>query len=146
MSHYLNSLTPHASAVAATLKVLSHPNRLLLLAAIGDQESAVSDLEEKTGIKQPLLSRELAKLRDENLVETRRESKSVFYKISPPIAPLLLQALSAVWSGDHETLNLINPASANKNAVFQQPENAAILSHGKRNRFRIKPDPYRTDS
>ncbi len=43
---------------------------------------SVGDIETTLGIKQPRLSRELGKLREEGLVETRRESKVVFYRLA----------------------------------------------------------------
>ena len=42
---------------------------------------SVGEIEETLGVRQPRLSRELGKLREEGLVETRRESKIVFYRL-----------------------------------------------------------------
>ncbi len=139
MSDYFNTLKNVAPDICSVLKALSHPNRLLLLAAIGDEEMAVSELEDKTGVRQPLLSRELARLREESLVDTRRESKSIYYKLSNKIAPHLLDALSAVWTG-----NPVPMSNHHKNTDFDGvPFTSTALTAG---RVRIKPDPYRTDS
>ena len=72
-----------------------------------DKELSVSEIEQTLGIQQPRLSRELAKLRDEGLVETRREAKSIFYRLSDHSrAGAMVDALCAVM--------LDKPASAKK--------------------------------
>ena len=83
------------------LKVLSHPVRLRICCELRAQEFSVSALENLLSVKQSHLSRELAKLREEGLVETRRESKVVFYRLSehPRIRPMV-DAICAVMRGD----------------------------------------------
>ena len=124
--------------MAKVLKVLSHPNRLLLLAAIGDEDLSVGELEEKTGIKQPVLSRELARLREEKLVETERLSKRIIYRLSGTLSENLLKVLCQAWS--KEAL----PHSTQKSIMQNNTNFTADLSNGKK-RLRINPDPYRYD-
>ena len=50
--------------------------------ALLEEEMSVGGLERETGIKQPNLSLELRKLRDSEMVVTRRESKVIFYSIA----------------------------------------------------------------
>jgi len=58
---------------------------------------SVGDIEVKLGIKQPRLSRELAKLREEGMVKTRRQSKVVFYRLSTaPRVRTMVDAVSGV--------------------------------------------------
>ena len=78
----INDMAPLATETAALLKTLSHPARLMICCQLRNAEMSVGDMETRLGIRQPNLSRELAKLRDENLVTTRKESKVVFYKLS----------------------------------------------------------------
>lgn len=66
---------------AELLRAIAHPTRLQVLCAIKDQEHAVSEIEEITGIAQPGLSQQLAILRKAELVETRRDGKQIFYKV-----------------------------------------------------------------
>jgi DNA-binding transcriptional ArsR family regulator len=61
------------------LKSLANENRLLLLCLLSEGEYSVTELETLLGIRQPTLSQQLAKLRDENLVQTRRNGKSIYY-------------------------------------------------------------------
>ncbi|MEO0437727.1 MAG: metalloregulator ArsR/SmtB family transcription factor [Pseudomonadota bacterium] len=67
------------------LKALAHPARLLICAQLRDREMSVGAMETELAIKQPRLSRELAKLRDEGLVTTRKSSKVVFYQLSDDV-------------------------------------------------------------
>lgn len=75
-------LQPLADEATALLKALAHPARLMICCQLRGGEMSVGDIEEMLDIRQPRLSRELAKLREEGLVETRRESKVVFYRLS----------------------------------------------------------------
>ena len=45
-------------------------------------EKNVGELEEILGIRQPTLSQQLSRLRTENVVKTRRESKQIYYRIA----------------------------------------------------------------
>lgn len=84
-----------AEAACALMKVLSNPDRLLLLCELSEGERNVGELQEKLGIVQPTLSQQLAVLRQEELVETRREGKNVHYRIASPQALAVLQVLHA---------------------------------------------------
>ena len=89
-----------AEEATALLKALAHPARLMICCQLRDQEMSVGEIEAKLGIRQPRLSRELAKLREEKLVETRRESKVIFYRLSPASrAPEMVDAICSVMLG-----------------------------------------------
>lgn len=75
-------MAPIAEKTSSLLKALSHPARFMICCQLRQNELSVSEIEETLGIRQPRLSRELAKLREEGLVETRREAKSIFYRLS----------------------------------------------------------------
>lgn len=93
-------LKARASDVAALLRQLAHPTRLLLLCQISQGERAVSQLETETGLRQPGLSQQLAELREAGLVRTRRVSRQVFYAIADARALALLHTLHALYCGD----------------------------------------------
>lgn len=75
-------LQPLAEEATTLLKALAHPARLMICCQLREKEMSVGDIEETLDIRQPRLSRELGKLREEGLLETRRESKVVFYKLA----------------------------------------------------------------
>ena len=87
----MNALAAEATAL---LKTLAHPARLIICCQLRDCEMSVGDMEAQLGVKQPRLSRELAKLREEGLVETRRESKVIFYRLSD--APRVREMIDSI--------------------------------------------------
>ena len=89
----ISSLRDAAQEASDLLKALANPGRLLLLCELAQSERNVSDLEERTGIRQPSLSQQLGVLRDEKLVETRRDGKNIYYRISSPQALAVMRTL-----------------------------------------------------
>ncbi len=92
------SLDMRAMRLATTkagglLKALANPDRLLLLCQLSHGEHCVSELEELLGIQQPTLSQQLGVLREERLVNTRREGKQIFYSIASKEALAVMQVL-----------------------------------------------------
>jgi ArsR family transcriptional regulator len=84
------------------LKTLANPDRLLLLCQLSQGERSVGDLEELLAIQQPTLSQQLAVLRREQLVDTRREGKQIFYRISSPQALAVINTLYQLFCGSAE--------------------------------------------
>lgn len=82
-----------AAQSANLLKVLGNPDRLILLCFLTQGEYCVSELLEISGIAQPTLSQQLAVLREERLVSTRREGKQIYYSIIDSPALAVMQVL-----------------------------------------------------
>jgi ArsR family transcriptional regulator len=82
-----------AARSASLLKVLGNPDRLILLCFLTQGEYCVSELIEISGIVQPTLSQQLAVLREEQLVSTRREGKQIYYSINESPALAVMQVL-----------------------------------------------------
>ncbi|AZU02701.1 regulatory protein ArsR [Glycocaulis alkaliphilus] len=89
----LEMVRNRADEVAGLLKLLSHPNRLLVTCELADGELSVSEIEARTGVAQPNLSRDLARLRAEGIVSTRRQSKQIFYSLKDPRILAVMRAL-----------------------------------------------------
>lgn len=89
----LDQLRTRAGEVAKLLKTLSHPARLLIACDLMDGETSVSGIEERTGVRQPSLSRDLARLRTAGLVKTRRQSKMIYYSLQDDRLERLVDAL-----------------------------------------------------
>lgn len=88
----------HRSHEAASLlKALANPDRLLLLCHLLGAERSVAELGELTGIAQPSLSQQLGVLRNEALVATRREGKSIHYRVASPAVRALLRTLYRLY-------------------------------------------------
>ena len=109
------NLAPLADEATTLLKALAHPARLMICCQLKDREMSVGDMEETLGIKQPRLSRELGKLREEGLVQTRRESKVIFYQLSDaPRLRDMVDAVCAVMLGQTKNLPQKQPPRPTK--------------------------------
>ncbi len=71
-----------AAAAAAYLKTLAHEGRLMILCHLGSGEKSVGELEVLLEIRQAAVSQMLARLREEGLVSTRREGKTIYYSLA----------------------------------------------------------------
>lgn len=110
-----SSMEPLAEEATQLLKALAHPARLMICCQLKEKEMSVGDMELKLGIKQPRLSRELAKLREDGLVQTRRESKVIFYKLTDtPRVVQMVEAICAVMLGKHSPSAAIRDVQSNE--------------------------------
>ena len=95
----LDKMKASASNACRLMKVLSNPDRLMLLCQLSQGEKRVGELEEILSIVQPTLSQQLTVLRDEELVTTRREGKNIYYQIASPQALAVMNVLFDQFCG-----------------------------------------------
>ncbi len=69
---------------AELLKALSNPKRLEIIQLLRDQELPVAEIQDMLDLPQGNLSQHLQVLRSSGVVETRRDGKQIYYKISHP--------------------------------------------------------------
>jgi DNA-binding transcriptional ArsR family regulator len=93
----LPALRSASNEACALMRVMSNPDRLLLLCQLSQGERRVGELEELLDIQQPTLSQQLAVLREESLVETRRDGKQIYYRIASDKAMALLNVLYGLY-------------------------------------------------
>ncbi|MFT5812997.1 MAG: DNA-binding transcriptional ArsR family regulator [Psychroserpens sp.] len=79
---YIKEMRENASQAADLLKAMSNEHRLLILCHLGEKEMSVNELNNFVDLSQSSLSQHLARLRQDNLVKTRRESQTIFYSIA----------------------------------------------------------------
>ena len=79
------------------LKALANQDRLQFLCNLVEDEKCVGDLEELPGIRQPTLSQQLARLRSDDLVVTRREGKVIYYKLASSEAGRIIEMLYELY-------------------------------------------------
>lgn len=96
-------LRERAGEVSGLLKLLANPGRLLIACELMDGERTVSEIEQRTGVRQPNLSRDLARLRAAGLVATRRDGKAVHYRLADGRIQRLMTALCAAFAADLKT-------------------------------------------
>lgn len=71
-------------AHAEFCKTFSHPVRLAILESFREGEKTVSQLVKELGARQSTISQQLSLLRGLGIVRTRREGRSVYYKLTDP--------------------------------------------------------------
>lgn len=102
MSPDTEQMRPMAMEATRLIKALAHPERLMICCQLRDGELSVSKIEDVLGIPQPRLSRELAKLRKDDILTTRRESKSIFYILKDQRVCEIVDTLCRVMMADTE--------------------------------------------
>jgi len=95
----LDKMKASASNACRLMKVLSNPDRLMLLCQLSQGEKRVGELEDILGIVQPTLSQQLTVLREEGLVTTRRDGKNIYYQIASPQALAVMNVLFEQFCG-----------------------------------------------
>jgi DNA-binding transcriptional ArsR family regulator len=93
----IEPLTQHAGATAEFLKALAHETRLTLLCLLAERERSVTELENLLSLRQPAVSQQLARLRLDGLVATRREGKVIYYRLNGDDIHAVIIALRDVF-------------------------------------------------
>lgn len=82
-----------AHKATALLKSLAHDGRLVILCRLVERPATVGELEEFLGLRQAAVSQQLARLRQEGLVEAERDGRSIRYSITDPSAKRVVRLL-----------------------------------------------------
>lgn len=93
----LAELNRHTEQACRLLKVLANQDRLMILCTLASGERNVSQLEEVLQIRQPTLSQQLARLRTEDLVVTRRDGKAIYYRLASNEAGRVIDLLHELY-------------------------------------------------
>ena len=94
------ALQEKAQYVAARLALVANTKRLLILCELVNGERSVGALQATVGLSQSALSQHLAKLREARMVDTRRESQTIYYRISDPDLETLMASLYEAFCED----------------------------------------------
>jgi DNA-binding transcriptional ArsR family regulator len=89
----LDTLVANAHRASEFLKALSHEVRLMILCLLADGEKSVTDIEQTLRLRQPAVSQQLARLRADDLVETRRNGKNIYYSLARTEVREIMEAL-----------------------------------------------------
>lgn len=89
----------HAQARKASelMKALSHETRLMILCLLNEQEMSVTEIEQIVGVPQATVSQQLARLRLEGFVATRREGRMIYYRIADSEVATIVESLYDVF-------------------------------------------------
>lgn len=95
-----NAMLEGASQAADFLKSLANENRLLILCHLSEGEVSVSELEVSLGLRQPTLSQQLARLRNDELVTTRRDGKTIYYALASDEVRQMLELMYQLFCSE----------------------------------------------
>jgi DNA-binding transcriptional ArsR family regulator len=88
-----------AAAAAALLRAMANPQRLLVLCHLAEGELSVGALQARMELSQSALSQHLAKLRQGELVSTRRDAQTVYYALPNGPVQAVMATLHDVYCG-----------------------------------------------
>ena len=87
-----------ADTMGRTLKALGNGKRLVILCKLMQAgEMNVGSLADSLRLSQSALSQHLAKMRAEGLVDTRRDSQTIWYRLADPRIETLLGSLHTIY-------------------------------------------------
>jgi DNA-binding transcriptional ArsR family regulator len=95
----LDQLMRKARRASDFLKALSHENRLLLLCLLAERERTVTELENLLSLRQPMVSQQLARLRLDRLVTTRRDGKAMYYSLANDDVRRVISVIYDIFCG-----------------------------------------------
>lgn len=92
-------MAENAASASAFLKTLAHEGRLMILCHLGSGEKSVGELEALLDMRQAAVSQMLARLREEGLVATRRDGKTIYYSLSDNRTEQVIGLLYSLFCG-----------------------------------------------
>jgi DNA-binding transcriptional ArsR family regulator len=93
----LQEMQTHAADAASLMRAFGNESRLMILCALADGELSVGELNEIIPLSQSALSQQLARLRNEGLVRTRRESQVIHYSLCSGPADRVINVLHDIF-------------------------------------------------
>jgi DNA-binding transcriptional ArsR family regulator len=91
------SMQRNAGNAVSLLKGLANESRLMIMCVLSEGEISVGELNKRIKLSQSALSQHLAVLRDQDLVQTRRESQTIYYRLRDTAAMSIIEMLHEVY-------------------------------------------------
>lgn len=88
-----------AEKVSDLMKVLSNAKRLMVLCQLAEGEKSVGELAQLIGVREQAMSQQLALLRKDGLVKTRRNGQTVYYTLARGDIRALMEFLYTTYCG-----------------------------------------------
>ena len=99
----------HAPDAAGLMKALGNESRLMILCTLAEGERSVGELNALIPLSQSALSQQLARLRQQRLVRTRRESQTIYYSLAEGPADRVIHLLHDIYCGVEESPRAATP-------------------------------------
>ena len=92
-----DAMERNATDAVNLLKGLANESRLMIMCVLSEGEVSVGQLNQRIKISQSALSQHLAVLREQGLVQTRRESQTIYYSLADSAAMSVIELLREVY-------------------------------------------------
>ncbi|EOG7644944.1 metalloregulator ArsR/SmtB family transcription factor [Vibrio cholerae] len=93
----MDEMKKNAEEVAELLRVMAHPERLMVLCQLTQSEMGVGQLQQGSTLSQSAFSQHLTILRKHGIIQARKESQQVFYRLADSRITALIQSLQNVF-------------------------------------------------
>ena len=93
----ISELEPKFAQASKLMEMLAQPSRLKILCILSQGEQGVQALADIAGLSQPAMSHHLRKLRDADLVGTRRDGQAIYYSLKGDEVATVLAALYGLY-------------------------------------------------
>ena len=94
-----------ASRASSLMKTLGHKDRLMILCHLANGEKSVGEIANLLEISQSPLSQHLSRMRKEELVDTRRESQTIYYSLKSGEASRIVEVLYELFCASEGCAN-----------------------------------------
>ncbi|MCP3463283.1 MULTISPECIES: helix-turn-helix transcriptional regulator [unclassified Bradyrhizobium] len=91
------ALEEKAEEASRLLTAMANAKRLMVLCNLLDGERSVGDLADLVGLSSAALSQHLGKMRALDLVTTRRDGQTIYYRLASPEVREVLQTLYRLY-------------------------------------------------
>ncbi|MDW6004524.1 ArsR/SmtB family transcription factor [Vibrio mangrovi] len=96
----IERIKANAQEAADFLKMMAHPERLIVLCQLIQGEVGVGQLQQNSTLSQSALSQHLKVLRKHHLVVCRKSSQQVFYSLADTRAMQIITSLQELFCGE----------------------------------------------
>ncbi len=93
----MQKLAAKSDQASALLKELANQSRLMICCILGDDELSVGAINAQVPLSQSALSQHLARLREAEIVRTRKEKQTVYYSLNGDDAKAVIAALKSIY-------------------------------------------------
>ena len=125
------------SPTLKSLRALSDPTRLRIVALLEKDELSVNELQEITRLGQSRISTHLGLLADCALVKSRREGKRTFYRLNPDAEGTTAEFIQLAIRGAHELADHSHDQINLKRILARRKEQAQVFFNQVAGRFEI---------
>lgn len=96
----IDAMQSAAEEATELLKALANRNRLMLLCQLVGGEKSVGELAGLLGIRDAAVSQQLALLRKDGLVASRRDAQTIYYRLASDEAGRVIRTLYSIFCAD----------------------------------------------